>query len=134
MGYKKIIDAGLKTTVQRLAILEYLEQSDEHPSAEMVYNNISKKFPTVTVSTIYNTLEKFVEKNIITKVHTLQGKARYDAKMNKHHHLFDKKSGELVDVFDEELNKLVSNYLQNNSITNYEIEDFQINFTGKIRN
>lgn len=132
MGYEKLTEAGLKTTVQRMAILEYLEKSDEHPSAEMVHNYISEKYPTVTVSTVYNTLETFVEKKIINKVFTIQGKARYDAKMYKHHHLFDKNTGEFIDLFDEELNDLISDYLQNKKSDNFQIEDFQINFTGKI--
>lgn len=132
MSYEKIIEAGLKTTVQRIAILEFLEKSNGHPSAEMVFNHITKKYPTITLSTVYNTLEKFVEKKIINKVFTMQGKARYDAKKQKHHHLFDKDTGEFIDFFDEGLSNLVANYLKKNKYPDFKIEDFQINFTGKI--
>ncbi|MBN2776960.1 MAG: transcriptional repressor [Bacteroidales bacterium] len=132
MGFEKIINAGLKTTVQRIAILDFLENSDVHPSAEMVFNYITEKYPTVTLSTVYNTLEKFVENKIINKVFTIQGKARYDAKNEKHHHLFDKNTGEFIDVFDDGLNDVVEKYLKEHKISNFKIDDFQINFTGKI--
>ena len=132
MGYDKLIKAGLKTTVQRAAILDYMEKTTEHPSAEMVYKEINKKYPSITLSTIYNTLETFVEKKIITKVFSLDGKARYDARMEKHHHLFDKKTGEIVDVFDENLNHIMNDYLKKYSKKDVEIDDFHIDFTGRI--
>ncbi len=131
MGTDKLTEAGLKSTIQRTAILDFLEQSDEHPSAELVYNHIHKIYPTITLSTIYNTLEIFVEKNIISKIFTLDGKARYDAKMKKHHHLLDTESGEIIDVFDEDLNIIMQNYLANKTISGFHIDDFNIAFTGK---
>ena len=132
MGVEKITEAGLKMTVQRMAILNYLEKSNEHPSAEMVYGYIQQKYPTVTLSTVYNTLEKFVEKGIIAKVFTLQGKARYDARLEKHHHLFEKKTGKIIDIFDEDLNTTLSEYIKNNTSENIKIDDFEINFIGEI--
>ncbi len=132
MGTEKITEAGLKMTVQRMAILDYLEKSIEHPSAEMVYDFIRQKYPTVTLSTVYNTLEKFVEKGIISKVFTMQGKARYDARQEKHHHLFEKKTGKIVDIFDEDLNKILNDFIKNNKNKNIKINDFQIDFVGEI--
>lgn len=132
MGYEKLATAGLKTTIQRVAVLDFLEKTEVHPSAEIVYEEINKKYPSITLSTIYNTLEIFVEKNIINKVFTLDGKARYDARMQKHHHLYDKESGKIIDIFDEELNNIMNKYLSEKKHKNIEIDDFQIDFTGKI--
>lgn len=134
MGIEKLTEAGLKTTIQRVAVLDFLENTIEHPSAEVVYKAIHEKYPSITLSTIYNTLEKFVETGIINKVFTLDGKARYDARMKKHHHLYDKNSGKIVDIFDEELNEILTKYIENKNLKKFEINDFQIDFTGKIKN
>ena len=133
MGYEKLLEADLKATVQRIAILNYLEKTDVHPSAEMVFKEINKKYPSITVSTIYNTLEKFVEKKIISKIFSLDGKARYDARLEKHHHLFDKKTGQIIDIFDENLNMMMNTYLKEIKQKNVEIDDFHVDFTGKIK-
>ncbi len=133
MGYERITDAGLKLTIQRMAILEYLEGTDEHPSAEMVYNNICKKFPTITLSTVYNTLETFVKHNIINKVSTTDGKARYDGRIDKHFHFFDKRTGRIVDIEDAELQKIIENYFSKKNYPHLQIEDFQINLSGEIK-
>jgi Fur family transcriptional regulator, peroxide stress response regulator len=131
MGNEKLLKAGLKTTIQRTAILEFLESSTEHPSAEMVYLHINKIYPSITLSTVYNTLEVFVEKKIVTKVFSLDGKARYDAQMYKHHHLYINETGEIIDIFDEDLNKIMTDYLNKNKISGFSIDDFHIEFTGK---
>ncbi len=47
---------GIKLTPQRLAILEYLNGNTDHPSAEDIYRTVSKKYPTMSFATVYNTL------------------------------------------------------------------------------
>lgn len=132
MGNEKIIQSGLKLTIQRSAILEFLENTIEHPSAEVVYNHIHKQFPSITLSTVYNTLESFVEKKIICKIFSLDGKSRYDAKVMKHHHFYDKNTGQIIDIYDEELNNIMSEYVSQKKMEKITIEDFHIDFTGKI--
>lgn len=134
MGYEKLEQAGLKVTIQRMAILDYLETTLDHPTADMVFNEIKKKYPRVTLSTIYNTLETFVENNIIAKVYTLEGKARYDGHIEKHHHFYDKTTGKIFDIYDEELNSLINEYLKNKKNDNFQISDYQVDFIGEIVN
>ncbi len=131
MGYEKITKAGLKLTIQRMAILEYLENTEIHPDADTVYQEIHKRFPNITISTVYNTLETFVKHNIINKVLTPEGKSRYDAKTESHHHLIDEENKKIYDIFDEELDKIIEEYLKNKKYSGYEIEKFKINFVGK---
>ncbi|MBT9168785.1 MAG: Peroxide operon regulator [Syntrophomonadaceae bacterium] len=54
---EKYKDIGLKLTPQRLAILDCLDGNKEHPSAEDIYKDVSKRFPTMSFATVYNTLE-----------------------------------------------------------------------------
>jgi len=56
---------GLKATLQRQIICEYLFNTDEHPTAEKIIKKISDKYPTISIATIYSTLKKLREKKII---------------------------------------------------------------------
>ncbi len=80
-------DHGLQVTYQRLAIYQALYYTKEHPSAEVIYQQVKKRFPMISLGTVYKTLEKFYEVGLIQKVSPVTEVARYDAKMGPHHHL-----------------------------------------------
>jgi Fur family peroxide stress response transcriptional regulator len=80
-------DHGLQVTYQRLAIYQALYFTKEHPSAETIYQQVKKRFPMISLGTVYKTLEKFYEVGLIQKVSPVTEVARYDAKMGPHHHL-----------------------------------------------
>lgn len=102
---KLFTEKGLKMTIQRVAILEYLMNTKTHPSAEMIYEHIRKKYPTITLSTVYNTLETLVNKGIIKKIPTFSGISRYDADLDPHIHIVmgSDKNVKIKDIYDEEL-------------------------------
>jgi Fur family peroxide stress response transcriptional regulator len=80
-------DHGLQVTYQRLAIYQALYFTKEHPSAEVIYQQVKKRFPMISLGTVYKTLEKFYEVGLIQKVSPVTEVARYDAKVNPHHHM-----------------------------------------------
>ncbi len=80
-------DHGLQVTYQRLAIYQALYFTKEHPSAEIIYQQVKKRFPMISLGTVYKTLEKFYEVGLIQKVSPVTEVARYDAMMAPHHHL-----------------------------------------------
>jgi Fe2+ or Zn2+ uptake regulation protein len=90
---------GLKPTFQRLTVLEYLEKHEcHHPTAEMIYENLIAKIPTISITTVYNTLSAFLEKGIIT-AETITGTGiRYDFAPVPHHHFLCTKCGKIYDV------------------------------------
>jgi len=55
----RLRELGLTPTIQRLAVLEYLDNTDEHPTADKVYTAIRERFPTISRATVYNTLALF---------------------------------------------------------------------------
>ena len=109
---KLFAQLGLKLTMQRLAILEYLMNTKSHPSAEMIYNDLKQKYPTITLSTVYNTLEVFEEKGLIKRVPTFSGTARYDANINPHLHLVVSDKGEIFDLYDQEIIESIRQHLK----------------------
>ncbi len=80
-------DHGLQVTYQRLAIYQALYFTKEHPSAEIIYQQVKKRFPMISLGTVYKTLEKFFEVGLIQKVSPITEVARYDAITHPHHHM-----------------------------------------------
>lgn len=91
-------DHGLQVTYQRLAIYQALYYTNEHPSAEVIYQQVKKRFPMISLGTVYKTLERFYEVGLIQKVSPVTEVARYDAKVNTHHHLVCLKCQSIQDV------------------------------------
>jgi len=78
---------GLQVTYQRLAIYQALYNSTDHPSAEEIYQQVRKRFPMISLGTVYKTLERFHDVGLIQKVSPLTEVARYEANVSQHHHL-----------------------------------------------
>lgn len=77
---------GLTPTIQRMAVLEYLEKIKKHPTADQVLISVRKKFPSVSRATIYNTLEALTKAGIIQQITVDPSVARYDADIKPHAH------------------------------------------------
>ncbi len=129
-----LIDKGLKVTPQRLAVLEAVIELGNHPSAEKVIEFIKSNHPNIAVGTVYKTLETYVEKGIIKKVKTDRDIMRYDAVLDKHHHLYCLESNKIEDYYDDDLNKIIEDYFKKNEIKNFKIEDVKLQIIGNFLN
>lgn len=129
---KILKEKGLKVTPQRIAVLKALKSDRTHPSAEVLIKSILKDHPYISVGTIYNILDTFVNKGIVEKIHTDDNIMRYDPVIEDHHHLYLDKDGEILDYYDEELTELVKRYLENKKDLDFvEIEKIKINLIGR---
>ena len=81
-------NSDLKITPQRMAVLEALKSLKEHPTADKIKEYVVKNHPNIAVGTIFKTFETFVEKGLVRKVKTEKDVMRYDAILEKHHHLY----------------------------------------------
>jgi Fe2+ or Zn2+ uptake regulation protein len=70
---------GIKPTFQRLCVLELMEQSSEHLTADAIYESLLKKMPTMSRTTIYNTLNLFLEKGLIAPIMITGTEVRYES-------------------------------------------------------
>lgn len=78
-------------------ILEIVESSNDHLTAEQIFMQLRETYPTVVLATVYNNLNRLWEENRIRKV-SLEGMAdRYD-RTRRHDHIVCKKCGRLLDV------------------------------------
>ncbi|MCS7200343.1 MAG: transcriptional repressor [Caldimicrobium sp.] len=119
--YKRL---GLKLTPQRLAILEYLENTREHPSAEDIYNALKDRFPSMSFATVYNTLEVLIEKGLVKELSIDSSKKRFDPFLHSHHHFICKQCGKIFDV-ERNFDILIPEELKE-----FEVSDFQVVFSG----
>ena len=94
-------NSGIKLTPQRLAILKYLEGNIEHPSADDIYKAMSKRFPTMSFATVYNTLETLRKHGQIMELNFDPFKKRFDPDPSPHHHVICVRCQKILDVKNE---------------------------------
>jgi Fur family transcriptional regulator, peroxide stress response regulator len=94
----KYRETGLKLTPQRLAILHYLDGNTEHPSAEDIYKTVSKKYPTMSLATVYNTLEALRQRGHLRELTIDPSKKRFDPNPKPHYHLICVRCKNTVDI------------------------------------
>ncbi len=123
--------AGLKITPQRVAVFEAVCSLRDHPTAERIIENVRKHYPRVAVGTIYNTLETFVEKGLISKVKTDGDVMRYDPVIRRHFHLFSNESSRIEDYYDDALLELVAAYFKEKDIPGFTVEKVDVQITGR---
>ena len=92
-------DKEIKPTYQRLKILEYMcDNTKSHPTVEMIYEKLSKNIPTMSLTTVYNTLNALLEKGLVSAVTITGTEARFDINASSHHHFLCKECGKIIDV------------------------------------
>jgi len=97
--YVKILkDHTLKITSPRLEILKYLDEHHTHPNVEEIYSTLKKKHPSLSRTTVYNSLE-ILKKNRIVQSLTISGsELRYDIDERLHHHFICTHCGAILDI------------------------------------
>jgi Fur family transcriptional regulator, peroxide stress response regulator len=97
--YVKILkDHTLKITSPRLEILKYLDEHRTHPNVEEIYTSLKKKYPSLSRTTVYNSLE-ILKKNRIVKSLSISGsELRYDVDEGLHHHFICTHCGAILDI------------------------------------
>jgi len=96
---KRLTDAGVTPTSQRLAIAQYVLCEADHPTAEEVETGVKNKLPMVSKATVYNTLGKLLEVGMLREVRSPHEESlRYDGNIEPHHHFIDRETGEIVDI------------------------------------
>ncbi len=128
---EKLIQAGLKATQQRMVILGTITASTSHPSAEKVYEQVRVNNPSISLGTVYSTLDTFVDKGLIQKVLAKDGVKRYDGRLDNHNHIHCVNTNEIIDFEDQELNDLVLGFLKRKKIENLDIRKFSLHIQGE---
>ena len=103
---KRCREANLSVTPQRLAIFKQISEDHSHPSPEAVYKRVKEEFPTISFATVYKTLETFEKIGVVSVVTPIHNTVRYDSETRPHHHVVCVECKKVLDVFDENLDKI----------------------------
>jgi Fur family peroxide stress response transcriptional regulator len=103
---KEILEKkGIKPSIQRIKIFECLMRDRNHPTAKDIYEMIFKEIPTLSKTTIYNTVKLFTDKGILKPVRIREGEVRYDIEADFHPHFRCRKCGRIFDLDEKLLEK-----------------------------
>ncbi|HSW64571.1 MAG TPA: Fur family transcriptional regulator [Dissulfurispiraceae bacterium] len=122
---KKYQSIGMKLTPQRLAVLEYLDNNCEHPSADEIYRAVSARFPTMSFATVYNTLEALRQRGEVVELSIDPNRKRFDPNPHPHNHLICAKCRKIIDIH---IDYKVE--LPDEAVCDFEITGSHIEFYG----
>jgi Fur family peroxide stress response transcriptional regulator len=98
---------GYKATPQMIAICKFVLLSREHPSVQRIYREVKKTYPTVSLATVYKTLQILRESGLVQELDFLQTQARYDAYLEPHINLVCLRCGNIQDLDDPVVRELI---------------------------
>lgn len=117
---------GIQPTPQRLAVVEYILKTKDHPSADEVLEKVRSDCPTISRATVYNTLNLLAEKGLIRTQVLKEGTIVFDPNIRLHHHFVDEESGKIYDIPWDALK--VSG---EESLKEYDIREYQVVVRGR---
>ena len=94
---------NIRPTSQRIDIARVLLAKPQHLSAEEIFNQVNKKDDLVSKATVYNTLNLFIDENLIRQVLVDSSYIFYDSNTEPHHHFYNEDTGLLQDIDDDEM-------------------------------
>jgi len=124
-SHKYLRQHSIKPSVQRTAVMDYLLNNRTHPTIDEIYMALSPEMPTLSKTTVYNTLDIFVEKGAVQTLSIDERNARYDVDVSGHGHFMCKSCGKVHDIFD-----LKSNMFQLPQSSEFVVDAVEISYFG----
>jgi len=125
---REIIDflkqRDIKASFTRVMIYSYLLEKKNHPTVSTIHNDLKNLLPTLSKTTVYQTLSLFEEKNIVSALTIEDNELRYDANTMIHGHFKCEKCGE---IYDFSLNTISKDFIE---IKGFKINTYNIYLSG----
>jgi len=113
----KLHSKGYKVTPQRLAICKLLLSSKNHPSADQIYQEVKKTYPTISLATVYFTLDLLKDLGLVQELGFSERSSRYDPNTSPHINVICPKCGKIYDYEAASVKKLWSQIVAEMSFT-----------------
>lgn len=113
---------------QRVKVLEFLALNQCHPTVEQIFNNLHREIPTLSKTTVYNTLNSLINIDIVKVLNIEDNELRYDIKTNNHGHFKCECCKEIFDFY------IDIDSFEFNDLKDFKINDKNIYFKGICRN
>ncbi len=120
-----------KRSRQREEILKILRNTDTHPTASWIYDELKKDFNNLSMGTVYRNVNILIDQNLVTKIESGSSFDRFDGNVESHYHFICQECDSIHDMpmpVMEELNKKAA------SSTNHAIKNHRISFYGLCEN
>lgn len=124
---KKLKSNNCKITPQRMAVYQAIKESTDHPNAESVFKKLYLTYPTMSLATVYKSLELFSKLELIQVINIGENSFRYDGKTEEHQHIVCTKCSKIEDLNSSIFKDLT---VKVQGISNYEIQKQQLCFYG----
>lgn len=125
-AYKRLTKHGIRPSIQRLAIMDYLLTHHTHPTVDEVYKGMCGEIPTLSKTTVYNTLRLFAEHHAAQMLTIDDHRVCYDGETHPHVHFFCKKCGEVYDLPEETAPQTKQGLM----IDGHEVDEMQLYYKG----
>jgi Fe2+ or Zn2+ uptake regulation protein len=119
-----LLEKNIRPSHQRIKILEYLLENRIHPTVDMIYSELHEDIPTLSKTTVYNTLSLFIDANLVKSISIEDHEARYDIESNEHGHFKCTKCNEIYDL------SIDTNGLIEDKLNNFKIDEMNIYLKG----
>lgn len=100
-AFTRLEKNGLRPSAQRMAIMSYLLSHRTHPTVDDVYKGVITEIPSLSRTTVYNTLRLFAEHHAAQMITIDDHHVCYDGDIHPHVHFFCRKCGRVFDLMDE---------------------------------
>ena len=124
-----LVQHEIKPSLQRLAVMQYMLTHFTHPTVDEIYNSLAPSIPTLSKTTIYNTLSLFEEQGVVLYLGIDKKNARFDGNTSRHAHFLCKKCGDIIDIMNQKEEQVV---LENHP--ELIIDEVQTYYTGYCKN
>lgn len=125
---QRCADTGLKMTGQRRVILKVLDEAADHPSVEEVYERAKAVDSSISMATVYRTLNLLDELELVMRHEFKENFARYELNTDHHHHLIDVETGEVVEFQNEEIENMKAEIARK---LGYDLVECRLELYGK---
>jgi Fur family transcriptional regulator, peroxide stress response regulator len=123
----KMRERQFRITPQRLAVLKILLATKAHPSAENIYEEVKKTFPTMSLATVYKTANLLREMGEISELALKDGSSRFDGNPRPHPHVVCARCKTIIDFDDLSLDSMTAEVARK---TGFTISTHRLDFFG----
>jgi Fur family peroxide stress response transcriptional regulator len=122
-------EQGLAVTPQRLTVFRALLESHDHPTPEMLYERVKVALPSLSMATVYKVLDALGALGVVREVAVVNDCRRFDANLERHHHLVCTRCKSVVDFYDERLDAV----RPTRSVRGFKAQEVSVQILGLCR-
>lgn len=121
---KSLQDNGVSPSIQRIKILQFILNNDHHSSVDSIYQNLISEIPTLSKTTVYNTISLLVEKKLINTINIDSNEILYEQSQKPHAHFHCEVCKQVIDI------NIESSLFDIKEIQKHKVKKVNINLKG----